>query len=59
MIAAGVAVALAAAVANAFAVVFQAAEDRRSSVSAAGRFSLLASLARRRRWLYAAHGYSD
>jgi drug/metabolite transporter (DMT)-like permease len=51
MIAAGIAVALVAAVANAFAVVFQAAEDRRSPDSEAGRFSLLTLLARRRRWV--------
>jgi hypothetical protein len=51
VIAAGIAVALAASVANAFAVVFQAAEDRRSPASQAGRFGLLAVLARRRRWL--------
>jgi hypothetical protein len=51
MTAAGVAVALVAAVANAFAIVFQAAEDRVSPPSQAGRFALLASLARRRRWL--------
>jgi drug/metabolite transporter (DMT)-like permease len=51
MIAAGIAVALAASIANAFAVVFQAAEDRRSPLSQAGRFSLLMLLARRPRWL--------
>lgn len=51
MIAAGIAVALAASVANAFAVVFQAAEDRRSPASQAGRFSLLRLLVHRRRWL--------
>ena len=51
MIAAGIAVALAASVANAFAVVFQAAEDRRSPAKQAARFKLLASLARRPRWL--------
>lgn len=51
MIGAGIAVALAAAVANAFAVVFQAAEDRRSPASKSGRFSLLALMAGRRRWL--------
>jgi drug/metabolite transporter (DMT)-like permease len=51
VIAAGIAVALAASVANAFAVVFQAGEDRRSPVSQAGRFSLLRLLLRRRRWL--------
>jgi hypothetical protein len=51
VIAAGIAVALAASVANAFAVVFQAAEDRQAPLSKAGRFSLLTLLARRRRWL--------
>lgn len=51
MIAAGIAVALAASVANAFAVVFQAAEDRRSPLSEAARFALLKRLARRPRWL--------
>jgi Magnesium transporter NIPA len=51
VVAAGIAVALAASVANAFAVVFQAAEDRRTPRSQAGRFSLLTSLARRPRWL--------
>jgi drug/metabolite transporter (DMT)-like permease len=44
-------VALAAAVANAFAVVLQAAEDRESPLAQAGRFSLLVLLARRPRWL--------
>lgn len=43
--------AFAAAVANAFAVVFQAAEARESPASEGGRFSLLARLARRPRWL--------
>jgi drug/metabolite transporter (DMT)-like permease len=51
VIAAGVGVALAASVANAFAVVLQAAEDRRSPASQAGRFALLRSLAARPRWL--------
>jgi hypothetical protein len=51
MIAAGIAVALAASVANAFAVVFQAAEDRRSPTAQAGRLALLRSLAHRPRWL--------
>jgi drug/metabolite transporter (DMT)-like permease len=51
VIAAGIVVALVASVANAFAVVFQAAEDRRSPSSEAGRFSLLRLLVRRRRWL--------
>jgi hypothetical protein len=45
-------VALAAAVANAFAVVFQAAEDRESPPGEGGRFSLLLLLARRPRWLF-------
>lgn len=44
-------VALAAAVANAFAVVFQAAEARESPVAEGGRLSLLVRLARRPRWL--------
>jgi drug/metabolite transporter (DMT)-like permease len=44
-------VAFAAAVANAFAVVFQAAEARESPASEGGRVSLLARLARRPRWL--------
>jgi drug/metabolite transporter (DMT)-like permease len=51
VIAVGVLVALAAAVANAFAVVLQAAEDRRSPESEAGRLSLFAALVHRRRWL--------
>jgi hypothetical protein len=51
VIAAGILVALAAAVANAFAIVYQAAEDRRSPISEGARFSLLARLARRPRWL--------
>lgn len=50
-IAAGIVVALAASVANAFAVVFQAAEDRRSPVSQGSRFALLGLLLHRRRWL--------
>jgi drug/metabolite transporter (DMT)-like permease len=45
-------VALAAAVANAFAVVFQAAEDRKTPPAQGGRFSLLVLLARRPRWLF-------
>jgi hypothetical protein len=49
--AAGIAVALAAAVANAFAIVFQAQEDRLTSSEHAARMSLLFLLARRRRWL--------
>jgi hypothetical protein len=44
-------VALAAAVANAFAVVFQAAEASESPVAEGGRLSLLVRLARRPRWL--------
>jgi drug/metabolite transporter (DMT)-like permease len=44
-------VAFAAAVANAFAVVFQAAEARDSPTAEGGRFALLARLARRPRWL--------
>lgn len=44
-------VALAAAVATAFAVVFQAAEARASPPDEGGRFSLLFRLARRPRWL--------
>jgi hypothetical protein len=51
VIAAGIAVALAASVANAFAVVFQAVEDRRSPVSQAARFKLLTTLVQRPRWL--------
>lgn len=51
MIAAGILTALAASAANAFAVVYQAAEDRRSPVAQAGRFALLGSLVHRRRWL--------
>jgi drug/metabolite transporter (DMT)-like permease len=49
--AAGIAVALAASVANAFAVVLQAAEDRRSPLAEGARAALLFRLARRRRWL--------
>jgi drug/metabolite transporter (DMT)-like permease len=51
VIAAGIAVALAASVANAFAVVLQAIEDRRSPASQAGRFALLRTLIGRPRWL--------
>jgi hypothetical protein len=51
VIATGIVVALAASVANAFAVVLQAVEDRRTSVSEAGRFKLFRSLAARPRWL--------
>ena len=47
----GVVAALAAAVANAFAVVLQAAEARRSPASEAARAALLVRLAHRRRWL--------
>jgi drug/metabolite transporter (DMT)-like permease len=48
---AGIVLALAAAVANAFAVVLQASESRQAPLSQAGRFELLFGLARRRRWL--------
>jgi drug/metabolite transporter (DMT)-like permease len=48
---AGIALAVVAAVANAFAVVLQAAEDRRSPDRDAMRASLLVRLARRPRWL--------
>jgi drug/metabolite transporter (DMT)-like permease len=51
VIAAGIVVALAASVANAFAVVFQAGEDRQSPISHASRFSLLRLLLRRRLWV--------
>ena len=51
MIAAGILVALAASVANAFAIVLQAGEDRRSPTSQAGRFALFADLLRRPRWV--------
>lgn len=51
MIVAGIAVALAAAVANAFAMVLQAAEDREAPLSKGGRISLLIALAHRRRWI--------
>jgi hypothetical protein len=44
VIAAGIAVAQTASVANALAVVFQAAEDRRSPPAQAGRFELLRTL---------------
>lgn len=47
----GIVVALAASVANALAIVLQAAEARASAVADAGRAALLFSLARRRRWL--------
>jgi drug/metabolite transporter (DMT)-like permease len=49
--AAGIVVALAAAVANAIALVLQAAEDRRSPLSEGGRLALLLDLAHRPRWL--------
>jgi drug/metabolite transporter (DMT)-like permease len=51
MIAVGVLIAFAAAVANAFALVFQAQEARGTSEQEAARFSLLWDLARRPRWL--------
>jgi drug/metabolite transporter (DMT)-like permease len=51
VIAAGVSVAAAAAVANAFALVLQAAEDRRAPLSQGGRISLLIGLAHRPRWV--------
>lgn len=51
MIAGGIAVALAAALANAFAIVLQAGEDRQTPLSQGGRLSLLIRLAHRRRWL--------
>jgi drug/metabolite transporter (DMT)-like permease len=51
VIAAGIAVALCAALANAFALVIQAGEDRQSSLGKGGRFSLLVELAHRPRWL--------
>ncbi len=47
----GVVVAIAASVANAFAIVLQAGEDRQSPLSQGGRASLLLGLARRPRWL--------
>jgi hypothetical protein len=52
VIVAGIGLALSAAVANAFAVVFQAAEARHSSICQAARFSLLLELARRPQWLF-------
>ncbi len=51
MIAVGVLIAFAAAVANAFALVFQAQEARGTSEQEAARFALLWDLARRPRWL--------
>jgi drug/metabolite transporter (DMT)-like permease len=47
----GIAVALAASIANAFAIVLQAAEARQSPLSEGGRAALLFRLARRPRWL--------
>jgi hypothetical protein len=47
----GIIIAIVAAVANAFAVVLQAAEAREAPLSDAARISLLLRLARRRRWL--------
>ncbi|MBV8954905.1 MAG: hypothetical protein JO179_12260 [Solirubrobacterales bacterium] len=49
--ASGIAFALVAVIANAFAIVLQAAETRRAPLSDAGRPSLLVRLARRPRWL--------
>ena len=49
--ASGIALALVAVIANAFAIVLQAAETRRAPLSDAGRPSLLVRLARRPRWL--------
>src|SRR5581483_9401066 len=51
MVFAGIAAALAAAVANAFAVVFQAAEARRAPATEVMRAALLVRLAHRRAWL--------
>jgi drug/metabolite transporter (DMT)-like permease len=51
VIAEGVLLALAASVANAFAVVLQAEEDRQTPLSEGARVSLLARLAHRPRWL--------
>lgn len=51
MIAGGIVLAAAAAVANAFAMVLQAAEDRQTPLSEGGRFSLLIRLAHRPRWM--------
>jgi len=51
VIALGVLVALAAAVANAFAVVLQAAEDKQAPISEGGHASLFARLIHRPRWL--------
>lgn len=51
MIPAGIAIALGAAIANAFALVIQAAEDRQATLGKGGRFSLLLELAHRPRWM--------
>jgi drug/metabolite transporter (DMT)-like permease len=51
MIYAGIAIAIGAAVANAFAMILQAAEDRRTPLIEGGRLSLLIRLAHRPRWL--------
>lgn len=51
MLGLGILVAIVASVANAFAIVLQAGEDRRSPVSKGARASLLVLLAHRRRWL--------
>jgi hypothetical protein len=51
MTVAGILVALAASVANAFAVVLQAAEDRRTPLSEGAHASLLVRLVHRPRWL--------
>lgn len=51
MTAAGIGIACAAAIANAFAIVLQAAEDRQAPLSQGGRFSLLIHLAHRPRWV--------
>jgi drug/metabolite transporter (DMT)-like permease len=50
-VAVGIAVALVAALVNAFAVVLQAAEDRQAPLEHGGRARLLVGLARRPRWL--------
>jgi drug/metabolite transporter (DMT)-like permease len=49
--AAGIVIAVAASVVNAFAIVLQAGEDRQAPLSRGGRLSLLVGLARRPRWL--------
>gem|GEM_PF-994587 len=51
VIAGGIIIALAAAVANAFAMILQAAEDRRTPLGEGGRVALLIRLAHRPRWL--------